>query len=43
MWITIERILEGAPTSVGAMSGAVAGLVTCLGNAFRVWGLGVRV
>ena len=26
MWITVERILDGAPTSIGAMSGAVAGL-----------------
>ena len=29
MWITVERILDGAPTSIGAMSGAVAGLATC--------------
>ena len=28
MWVTVERILDGAPTSIGAMSGAVAGLVT---------------
>ena len=28
MWITVERILDGAPTSIGAMSGAVAGLAT---------------
>ncbi|CAE7376660.1 unnamed protein product, partial [Symbiodinium pilosum] len=26
MWVTVERILDGAPTSIGAMSGAVAGL-----------------
>ena len=29
MWVTVERILDGAPTSIGAMSGAVAGLATC--------------
>ena len=32
-WVTVERILDGAPTSVGAMSGAVAGLATCLSMA----------
>ena len=31
-WVSVERILDGAPTSVGAMSGAVAGLATCLSN-----------
>ena len=34
MWITVERILDGAPTSIGAMSGAVAGLVTCQASRF---------
>ena len=29
-WVSVERILDGAPTSVGAMSGAVAGLAACL-------------
>ena len=32
-WVSVERILDGAPTSVGAMSGAVAGLATCLSMA----------
>ncbi|CAE6909338.1 unnamed protein product [Symbiodinium natans] len=44
MWITIERILEGAPTSVGAMSGAVAGLVNitpCAGYVEPLGALGV--
>jgi len=44
MWITIERILDGAPTSVGAMSGAVAGLVNitpCAGFVEPLGALGV--
>ena len=32
-WVSVERILDGAPTSVGAMSGAVAGLAACLSMA----------
>ncbi|CAE7439238.1 unnamed protein product [Symbiodinium natans] len=43
-WITVERILDGAPTSVGAMSGAVAGLVNitpCAGFVEPLGALGV--
>eukprot|EP00439_Symbiodinium_sp_Y106_P018546 s4292_g2.t1 len=44
MWITVERILDGAPTSIGAMSGAVAGLVNitpCAGFVEPLGALGV--
>ncbi|CAE7436341.1 unnamed protein product [Symbiodinium natans] len=44
MWVTVERILDGAPTSVGAMSGAVAGLVNitpCAGFVEPLGALGV--
>jgi len=43
-WISVERILDGAPTSVGAMSGAVAGLVNitpCAGFVEPLGALGV--
>ncbi|CAE7298277.1 nrgA [Symbiodinium pilosum] len=44
MWVTVERILDGAPTSIGAMSGAVAGLVNitpCAGFVEPLGALGV--
>eukprot|EP00439_Symbiodinium_sp_Y106_P006093 s13007_g1.t1 len=43
-WVSVERILDGAPTSVGAMSGAVAGLVNitpCAGFVEPLGALGV--